>query len=167
MTSAEKISSQQLYEDAKRFNDLCWDNPNTQTAMQEFEASTDYTSVGRGKYRSAFYREDLPGEEDTVVKFPNRVYKPEKSNQHNIDEYRAWESMDNEMREDFARVLDCGDEGEYLVQRRSEGNSFLGTLKLMLKYRYSYYPSDDFKPANIGVIDDKSVILDFPWGEIK
>ena len=135
MTSAEKISAQQLYDDAKRFNDLCWDSPNTQTAMQEFEASTEYTSVGRGKYRSAFYREDLPGEEETVVKFPNRVYRPEEGNQHNIDEYKAWESMDDQMREDFAEVLDCGDEGEYLIQRKSEGSSLLGALKLMLKYR--------------------------------
>jgi|GEM_PF-2009683 len=167
MASAEKISPQQLYEDAKRFNDLCWDNPNTQTAMQEFEASTEYTSVGRGKYRSAFYREDLPGEEETVVKFPNRVYKPEKSNQHNIDEYKAWESMDDQMREDFAEVLECGDEGEYLIQRKSEANSLPGALKLMLKYRYSDYSSDDLSFSNIGVIDNQDVILDYPWGELK
>lgn len=161
-----EINPNQLYDDAKHFESLCWDNPNSKKAMEEFEEESDYRAVGFGSYRSVFYREDLSDDEEMVVKFPNRVYKPEKGNNHNIKEYEAWNSMDDEMRDDFAEVLSCEEYGNYLIQMQSEGKSFIGAFKLMLKYRYSDYPSEDLKPANIGVIEDNSVILDYPWGEI-
>ncbi len=164
MTTVEKISAEQLYQDAKRFNNLSWDNPNYQKAIEEFENTSEYTAVGKGRYRSVFYREDLPGEEESVVKFPNTVYKAEESEQHNLDEYQAWNTMDDEMKDDFADVLDCGENGEYLVQRKSEGRNVLGALKLMLKYRFSDYPSDDIGFGNIGVVDGEDAIIDFAWG---
>lgn len=167
MNSPEKISAEQLYEDAKRFEDLSWNNPNYREAAQEFEATSPYEQVGKGKYRSVFYREDLPGEEETVVKFPHRVSNPEESNQHNLDEYQAWNTMDEDMKDDFAEVLDCGDNGEYLVQRKSEGKNFFGALKLMVKYHFTEHPSDDIGFGNIGLVDGEDVILDYAWGEME
>lgn len=166
MIPTEKISAEQLYKDAKKFEKLSWENPNYSRAGQEFEATSPYKQVGKGKYRSVFYREDLPGEEETVVKFPHRVSKPEESNQHNLDEYQSWNTMKEDMKNDFAKVIDCGDNGEYLVQRKSEGRNLFGAVKLMLTYHFSGHPSDDIGLGNIGVLDGKDVILDYAWGEM-
>lgn len=166
MTSVDKIGTEKLYEDARRFEELSWENPNYREAAEELEAERAYTHIGKGKYRSVFHRADLPGEEETVVKFPHRVYKPEESNQHNLDEYEAWNTMGEKMRDDFAEVLECGEEGEYLVQRRSEGRDLLGTIKLRIKYRFSDHPSEDIGVGNTGVVDGENVVLDYPWGQI-
>lgn len=164
---SDTVSHAQLYEDSKRFVEACWDNSNTRKAMHEFARDSDYQEVGKGRYRSVFYRDDLAEDTEAVVKFPNKIHALDDSREHNLDENAAWRSMDDEMRQDFAEVLECGDEGQYLVQRKSQGNSLLGALKLMLKYRYSRHPSDDLSFSNIGVIDDHDVILDYPWGEIE
>ena len=164
---SDTISHSQLYEDSKRFVQACWDNSNTRKAMHEFSRDSDYQALGEGKYRSVFYREDLAEDTEAVVKFPNRIHALDESREHNLDEYKAWNSMDEEMQDDFAEVLEAGEEGNYLVQRRSEGSNILGALRLMIKYRYSKYPSDDLSFSNIGVVDGEDVITDFPWGEIE
>ena len=143
---SDTVSHAQLYEDSKRFVEACWDNSNTRKAMHEFARDSDYQEVGKGRYRSVFYRDDLTEDTEAVVKFPNKIHALDESREHNLDE----------MRQDFAEVLECGDEGQYLVQRKSQGNSLLGALKLILKYRYNRHPSDDH-----------DVILEYPWGEIE
>lgn len=159
------LNSEQLYEDAKTFLDFCWSESNTRRAMSEFADETEYQAIDNGMYRAVFYREDL-AESDAVVKFPSKIHAPEESMKHNLDEYRAWESMTEEMSSDFAEVLDCGQEGNYLVQRKSEGKSLLGAFKLMVKYHYSDYPSGDLGFSNIGIVDGESVITDYAWGSM-
>jgi hypothetical protein len=50
--------------------------------------------------------------------------------------------MNEDMQDDFAEVLYCGENGEYMVQRKSEGISIFGAVKLMLKYRFTDHPHD-------------------------
>lgn len=165
MNNVLDINAEQLYEDALNYNDLCWDNPNSRKAAQEFEEDSNYELVGLGSNRSVFQNKELIGG-GLVVKFPNRVYKPEEGNQENIDEYLAWETMEEGIKDDFAEVLDCGNDGNYLVQEKAEEGNLLESYLMVLKYELAGYPSEDLKPANIGIIEGEHVIVDFPWSDV-